>query len=149
MTLLSAITFTILVLSIGCLFSSVVQAQSKEEKEVAEAVESLRKAMISGERKALETIVANELTYGHSNAKIEDKKAFVEAFVSGASDFTTIDLTEQTITISDNTAIVRHKLHAETNDNGKPGVANLAVLLVWQKQQGQWKLIARQACKLV
>jgi hypothetical protein len=36
----------------------------------------------------------------------------------------------------------------DTNDNNKPGTVNLGVLLVWQKQKGQWKLLARQAFKL-
>ena len=44
---------------------------------------------------------------------IEDKNEFVEKLVSGKSDFVTIDLTEQTISISDKTAIVRHILRCQ------------------------------------
>lgn len=125
------------------------QAQSTLEKEVAGSVQVLRAAMISGDKASLEKIAADQLTYGHSNGKLEDKKAFVEALASGASDFVTIDLTDQTITVVDNTlALVRHKLHAETKDNGNPGVANIGILLVWHKQKGGWKLVARQAYKL-
>jgi ketosteroid isomerase-like protein len=80
---------------------------------------------------------------------LEDKAAFVEALASGTSDFVTIDLEDQTISVVDNTvALVRHKLHAKTNDNGKPGEAHIGILLVWQKQKGSWKLVARQAYKL-
>jgi ketosteroid isomerase-like protein len=38
-------------------------------------------------------------------------------------------------------------LAAVTKDNGKPGSVKLDVLLVWQKEQKEWKLIARQAVK--
>jgi hypothetical protein len=48
-----------------------------------------------------------------------------------------MELTEQTITVIDKTAIVRHKLSAETNDNGKLGPVNLYILLIWQKQKGE------------
>ncbi|GAB2577181.1 hypothetical protein GCM10027190_28660 [Spirosoma areae] len=105
--------------------------------------------MIDPDKGKLEALAADELSYGHSAGKIEDKKAFVDAFVSGSSDFNVINLTEQTITIVDNTALVRHKLMAETQDKGKePGQVKLSVLLVWVKQKGNWKLLARQAVKI-
>ncbi|QHT65500.1 nuclear transport factor 2 family protein [Rhodocytophaga rosea] len=126
-----------------------VQAQSKEEKEVATAVETLKKAMLDGTRKDLENIAANELSYGHSNGLIENKAEFVEALASGKNDFVTINLAEQTVKMAGNTALVRHKLTGETNNGGQAGTVNLSVLLVWQKQQGQWKLLARQAVKLL
>lgn len=126
-----------------------VMAQSKDEAAVAAAVETLRKAMIDGDRTALEKIATAELSYGHSSGKLEDKAAFVEAIASGKSDFVTIDLTEQTIKVSGDVAIVRHKLGATTNDGGKPGTVNLAILTVWKKQGKEWKLLARQAVKIV
>ncbi|AKQ46397.1 hypothetical protein TH63_13425 [Rufibacter radiotolerans] len=124
------------------------QAQSKEETKVAAAVEQLKQAMISGDRKALEAITTDALSYGHSSGKIEDKAAFVEALASGKSDFVTMDLSNQTIQVNGKTALVRHQLAGSTNDSGNPGTVKLGVLLVWQKQHGQWKLLARQAYKL-
>jgi hypothetical protein len=126
-----------------------VFGQSADETEVAAAVEVLRKALISGSENELKAITAEELSYGHSNGKIEDKKEFVERLVTGDSDFNTIQLSDQTIRITENTAIVRHKLVAETMDKGQPGNPNLSVLLIWQKQKGKWKLLARQATRLV
>lgn len=124
-------------------------SQTADQKAVEAAVETLRKAMVDGDKAVLEKITLDALSYGHSDGKIENKAAFVEALVSRKSHFTKIDLTEQTVTISDNTALVRHKLSAETNNDGTPGKVNIAVLTVWQKQKGQWKLLGRQAVKLV
>lgn len=130
-------------------FTQASLSQSKDEKDVAAAVETLRKAMIDGTEASLKNITAEELSYGHSSGKVEDKTSFVANIASGSSDFKTIDLTEQTIRIVDNIAIVRHKLVAETADNGKPGNPNLHVVLIFQKQKGNWKLLVRQAVKLV
>ena len=124
------------------------QAQSKDEIAVANAVEALKKAMIDADKTVLENLAADGLSYGHSSGKVEDKAEFVRAIVSGESDFVTIDLTEQTIKIVGNNAIVRHKLSAKTNNKGQAGTANIAILLVWQKQKGQWKMLARQAVKI-
>lgn len=139
---------TTIFLFIAVIASQIAQAQSKDETAVLAAAESLRKAMIDGDKKALEDIAATELSYGHSSGLIEDKAAFVEAIASGKSDFVTINITEQTVAITGNTAIVRHKLSGDTNNGGVPGKINLSVLLVWQQQKGQWKLLARQATRL-
>ena len=137
-----------LILILMSVISVYAKAQSKEEKQVAAAVETLTKAMIDGNRTALENISSDALSYGHSSGKVQDKAAFVEAIVSGQSDFVTINLTDQTIVVKDKTAIVRHKLSAQTNDGGKPGNVNLGVILVWVKEKGNWKLLGRQAYKL-
>ena len=51
-----------------CFFISIAGwAQSKDEKEVAARVETLRKAMQDADKSALENIAAEELSYGHSN----------------------------------------------------------------------------------
>ena len=123
-------------------------AQSKDEAAVTAAVESLRKAMVDGDKAGLQNITADQLSYGHSSGKVEDKATFVDNIVSGKSDFVTIDLTNQTITVAGDAAIVRHALAATTNDNGTPGSVKLNILLVWQKQKGTWKLLARQAVKV-
>lgn len=132
----------------GLMFVMNTFAQTKDEKAVATKVEFMRKAMIDGDRARLTSLAADDLSYGHSSGKIQDKKEFVDAIVSGASDFVTIDLTGQTIKVSGNTAIVRHKLSAKTNDGGKPGSTVLGIMLIFQKQNGDWKLLARQAYKL-
>lgn len=124
-----------------------VFAQSKDEQAVGAAVESLRKALIDPTKDALDALVLNELTYGHSSGNIQDKATFEEALLNKSSDFVTIDLTNQTIKVVGNTAWVRHILSATTNDGGKPGTAHLSVLLIWVKQKGQWHLLARQAVK--
>jgi hypothetical protein len=126
-----------------------LRAQSADEKAVAAAVEGLRKAMIDPSKATLEDLSTKELSYGHSNGLVEDQAAFVEALTSGKSDFVTITLDDQTIKIVGNTAIVRHKLSADTNNNNTPGKVSLSVLTIWQKQSGKWKLIARQAVKVV
>lgn len=139
------------ILAFGLLLGSgagVFAQASSSEKEVASAVESLRKALIDPTKTNLDNIVLDELTYGHSNGTIQDKAAFEEALLTGKSDFVTIDLTNQTIKVMGNTAWVRHELTATNNDGGKPGTAHLYVLLVFLKQKGEWRLMARQAVKV-
>ncbi len=135
-------------LALLLLVTSVAFAQSKKEKQVTNAVEQLRLAMISGDRASLEKLVLPQLSYGHSGGHIDDKETFVKKLAEGSSDFVTINLTEQTISVTGKTAIVRHLLQATTNDGGKPGEVKLRVMLVWYHTHGAWKLLARQAVKV-
>lgn len=122
--------------------------QGKDEKAVSAAVEALRKAMVDPDKATLEKLTLPQLSYGHSNGMIQNQTEFVEALTSKQSDFVTINLSEQSIKVVDRTAIVRHLLSADTNDGGKPGHVNLSILLVWQKEKGEWRLLARQAVKV-
>ncbi len=123
--------------------------QNADEKAVAAAVEKLRAAMVDPTEAALDKLAAPSLSYGHSNGLLEDKKEFVRALVSEESNFTKIELLDQTITVSGDVALVRHKLIGETHNKGKdPGQVKIGILLVWQKTKGNWQLLGRQAFKL-
>jgi hypothetical protein len=129
---------------------SIVFAKSsaKDSAAVANAVEDLRKAMLDPTAAGLMGITSPLLGYGHSGGAVDDQQLFVEKLVSGKSDFVELQFSNPNITISRNVALVRHELHAKTNDGGKPGEVHLKVLLVWQKQKAGWLLLARQAIKM-
>lgn len=124
--------------------------QSVDERlAVAQAVDALTKAMIDVDRARLEALTAEQLSYGHSAGKIENKKEFVEALASRASAFRRIELSDQTISLVDDEAIVRHLFTGETvNPAGQTTPVRIGVLQVWRKQGGDWKLLARQAYRL-
>jgi Domain of unknown function (DUF4440) len=124
-------------------------AQTKDEKAVASATTLLVKALESGVRADLEGIASDQLSYGHSNGLIEDRAAFVEAIASGKSDFVKIDISNQTVAVSGKTAIVRHRLDGVTSNSGTPGEIHLNILLVFRKENGGWKLYARQAARVM
>jgi ketosteroid isomerase-like protein len=125
-----------------------MNAQSKDEKEVRAIVESIRQAMMKADGPALEKIAAPELTYGHSAGLLEDKASFVNNIANRKFEFKEIEFPDVTVKMSGPNAMVRHKITGTTANDGVPGTVNIGVLLVFQKQKGEWKLIARQAYKL-
>ncbi len=132
---------------LASLISPPLLAADSEVNVVDKKVAALRLAMIDADAKALKALSSPMLSYGHSGGHIENQAEFIEKIVSGKSDFVTMDLREQTISISGDTALVRHILNADIKDGGVANTIKLGVLLVWQKQQGEWKLLARQAFK--
>ena len=93
-------------------------------------------------------ITSSKLTYGHSNSLIEDQSEFINALVSGKSDYVKIDINEQKTEIIGKTAIVRQKMELDVASNGTPNHLNLKVLLVCAKEKGKWILVARQAVRI-
>lgn len=91
--------------------------------------------------------MAESLSYGHSGGRIDTKSSFIGDLLDKKSDFVSINITDQTVNVSGDVAVIRHTLAGETLDSGKSGTVQLKVLQVWQKQGGHWKLIARQAVK--
>ena len=119
------------------------------EPAVAAAAERLRIAMIDPTPAALGALVSDDLSYGHSGGKVDTKASFIADLVAARSDFVSITISEQTVKVVDGqTAIVRHTLAADTLDSGKPGKVALKILGIWQKQGGDWKLLARQAVRI-
>jgi hypothetical protein len=53
-------------------------------------------------------------------------------------------LSDATITIAGSNAIARDVFSTEFESDGKPGTAKIGELQVWAKQDGSWKLLARQ-----
>lgn len=118
------------------------------EQEILAAVEVYRKAMVAADGEALNSIASDELTYGHSDADLQTKVQFVHSITSGESVFVTLRLDCLHIQVLDTLAILRHHFVANTNDGGIPRSVNLHILWVWQHNNGQWQLLARQAVKI-
>lgn len=127
---------------------SELAAQSSDEAAIVQAVEAFRKAMLAADRSQLEALCADQLSYGHSSGRLETKTQFVDNAVSGRSVWKFITLTDQSSQVVGNNAIARHILTGETESGGKTNAIKIGVLMVWQKQDGRWKLLARQAYKI-
>ena len=138
--------FTFLALGLSALPAA---AESADQAAVAEAIAALTKAMLAADRAKLESLVSDQLSYGHSSGTIQDKKDFVEVIASKKTVYKSIELTNHVIAIAGNNAIARHAWQSESGTgDGKWNVSKIGVLQVWQKDAGGWKLLARQAFKV-
>ena len=116
---------------------------------MAAAVEIIRKGIVDADKDLVESITADELVYEHSSGKVQNQTEFIEEVVSKQpNDYVKVETTDQTIKVTGNTAVVRHIYSAETLSNGTPGQLKIGNMLIFQKQNGKWKLLARQAYKI-
>ncbi|HXY98651.1 MAG TPA: nuclear transport factor 2 family protein [Stellaceae bacterium] len=132
----------------GLLLVPAAAAQSGDEAAVAQAVEALRTAMLEADKAKLEALVADQLSYGHSGGVIQTKTEFVDVIAGKKTVYKTITLSDSAITIAGGNAIVRDVFSTEFESDGKPGTAKIGELQVWAKQDGRWKLLARQGFRM-
>ena len=121
------------------------QAQGSDAAAVAAAVEALTKAMLAGDRAGLMAVTHERLSYGHSAGRIENRQQFIDPLANKTSVFRSMNISDQTIDVVGDDAIVRHVLRGESESNGRVNPVNIGILQVWKKQPDSWKLLARQA----
>jgi len=137
-------------LAVGLLAAAPAMAASADEETVAKNVEAFRKAQVAADAKALDALCAAELSYSHSDARIEDKATFIANATSGKSKFLTLEYREPKVRVVGPAAIVRFHWVAESQAvaDGKKNNTNLHILMNWQKQGAEWKLLSRASTKL-
>ncbi len=111
------------------------------------SIKSLNKAMIASDSVTLRNLTCEELTYGHSSGLNENKEAFLKAIISGKSKYTKLEMSKPDITVKNNTAWARFNMVADIVSDGKPNTLNLKMLTIWVKENGFWRLLARQALR--
>ena len=93
-------------------------------------------------------MTAAQLSYGHSSGKVQTKAEFVDGVMTSKAVVKSIAFPELSITMAGDAAIARHLFEAELETDGKTNNVKIGALQVWQKQDGNWKLLARQGFKL-
>jgi ketosteroid isomerase-like protein len=132
----------------GLLGSPAVLADAGDEAAVKDSVEALRKALLAADKTQLEQLAADQLSYGHSSGKVQNKAEFVDGVMTRKGVVKSLDFPDLTVAMAGDAAIARHLYVSESETDGKPNNVRIGVLAVFQKQDGGWKLLARQAYKL-
>ena len=119
-----------------------------DDEAVAKKVEAFRLAQIAADPKALGALCSEDLSYSHSSGFVENKAAFIANATDGNTTFLSIAYKDPTIKVIGPAAIVRFHWTAEMVADGKTVSNSLHILMNWQKQGDDWKLLSRSATKL-
>ena len=125
-------------------------AATPDEQAVAKKVEAFRAAQLARDPKALDALCAPELSYSHSDARVEDKATFIANATNAKSKGISLEYKDVSVRVVGTAAIVRFHWMAESESipDGKRSNTNLAILMTWQKQASGWKLLNRASTKL-
>jgi ketosteroid isomerase-like protein len=138
-------------LTAGAAFLGVAATASKaaacETDALLDAVEEYRKAMVDANGARLLELSADEMSFGHANGVVQTKVEFVKTVVDKAEVFKSIKLYDHKISSNGDVGIARHTFDADLTFQGKDLHLVLNIVQVWKKQDGRWRLVARQSFK--
>jgi hypothetical protein len=121
-------------------------AAPSDEASVGKAVEAYRTALLSSDKSKLEAICSNNLSYGHSSGRVQDKAEFVTE--AAKSKWNSISFSDEKNHLAGNNAISRFIFTGENVADGKPNAVRIGVLIVWVAEGSDWKMLARQGYKI-
>ena len=120
-----------------------------DEDAVLKNVETFRAAQAAGKADPIAPLLADDLSYSHPAARSNDKAKLLSGISTANYKWTSLEYKNPTVKVVGPAAIVRFNFVGEQEfTDGKKTPQNLAILMNWQKQGSDWKLLSRSATKL-
>ena len=130
------------------LLTGSASAQAGDEAAVTQAVEILREGLLKADKAKLAQVASDHISYGHSDGRAENKDQFITGVMNRKQTVKSLAFPELKVSVVGNAAIARHIYLSESELDGKQTTTRIGALQVWQKQDGAWKLLARQGFRL-
>jgi hypothetical protein len=136
-------------LPLAALAQSGSAAASAAEQQVIQAEKDRFAAMIKADGAALEQLLANDLTYTHTNAMFETKAQFIKSVTGGAIDYVSIVPSESDwkVRVEGNLAIVNGAAAINVVDKGNDLKFRARFTTVHRNQGGRWLLASWHATR--
>ena len=133
------------------LLSFAAQAQKAEEVRLLARVRSLHHAVfVSKDSLQLEKLFSAHLSYGHSGGKVESKAAAIQGIIHNASVYENLEMGSVATWIEGNTAVTRYTMAAnEKKGDGTVSPLKLHMALTWIRDKKEWRLMSRQAVRVI
>ncbi|HEX3862673.1 MAG TPA: nuclear transport factor 2 family protein [Stellaceae bacterium] len=132
----------------GLLRTSPAQAADGADPALDKAIEELRAAILGADKAKLAALTAEQLSYGHSDGRVQTKAEFIDGVVNRKAKVKTLTFPDLKVAVTGDAGVARHLYVSDSELDGKASSIKLGALQVWQKQAGGWKLLARQGFKL-
>jgi ketosteroid isomerase-like protein len=123
-------------------------AFAADDAAVSAAVEDLRKASLAADTAKLTALSDDQITYGHSDGRVQNKAEMLDGFKARKATVKSIDFPDLKIAVAGNVAVSRHRYVSDSELDGKANHVDIGVIECWHKQGADWKLLGRQGYKL-
>ena len=130
-------------------FSNPASAEDKRSANLAAADDARVAATKSADRDKLTEIFSDDLRYAHSSGTVDTKQSYIESLTSGRTKYLTLDYEERAFTFpAPGVALMTGRAHVKVaNATGEVDM-KLSFLAVWREENGHWRFLAWQSCKL-
>ncbi|MBC3783904.1 nuclear transport factor 2 family protein [Spirosoma utsteinense] len=123
-------------------------AMSADEKAVADTERQRFGAQVSKDYAVLDQVLANDMTYTHSNGNTDNKQSYIQSIRDGKSKYDAIDVQELKVRVYGKTAVINGVCLIKANNNGETINTHLRYTDVYVRNGKQWQMVAWQSIKL-
>lgn len=98
----------------------------------------------------LREIISDDLHYGHSSGGIDTKTSFIESLTSGRVKYAVYDNEERRFSFpAPGIALMHGRAHAKVETATGGMDSKIGYLAVWRQENGIWRFLAWQACRIL
>jgi hypothetical protein len=105
-------------------------------------------SLLAADFAKVDRLLADELTYTHSNAKRDNKAAYLEPFLSGRTRYKSLEPSEMSVRVYGETAIVTGRMLSVALVAGAESRTDLRFTSVWIFREARWQMAAWQSAKV-
>lgn len=106
------------------------------------------RALVTADYTALEQLLADDLTYTHSTARVDSKAAYLEPLLSGRTRYTSLQPDDVQVRAYGTTAIVTGTMRSIALVAGKESRVHMRFTSVWVERDGRWRMAAWQSTRI-
>ena len=141
---------TLLPLLLACLLPFAASAADDPKVTALTAVDDARvAAMLKPSKAALDTVLSDDLRYAHSNGKVDTKASLTGSLLGGEAKYVSYKYSERSFKFpAPDVALMAGRLEVQAVVDGVSMTTGISYLAVWRLEQGQWKFLAWQSCKI-
>ncbi len=124
-------------------------AEHPELVRVTAADDARVAAMLAPAREKLDAVLSPELRYAHSNGQVDTKAALIASLTDGSAKYSKYAYQERTFTFpAPGIALMAGRFDVKAVVKGNAAESTISFLAVWRLEQGEWKFLAWQSCKV-
>ncbi len=137
------------VIIILCLFTHAEASEITSPKGELLSMQQRRfEAMVRAELPALKLLLAEDLTYTHTNGKTDSKASFLSMIESGSLKYEAIEMTSSNVRMYGNTGVITGRVMMRVLYYGMSMPLAISFIEVQFKSEGRWQLVAWQSTRL-
>lgn len=121
---------------------------SANSKKIIELDKQRMTAMANKDIPTLEKLIADDLIYTHSSARLDTKQTLIGAMQSGATVYTEVTPSDVVAQDCGDTVVLTGKARIGVMSNGKPNAFTVRFTDVYANRGGQWQMVTWQSTRL-
>ena len=105
-------------------------------------------AMARKDVATLQSVLADDLIYTHSSARLDTKRSLIDAMVSGKTVYTAVEPSEVKAHDLGDTVVLTGVAQIKVTANGTPNAFGVRFTDVYARRDGRWQMVTWQSTRL-